>query len=188
MVGSISCHIFSLKVSDWLSCPLTLKKKVHSIEVAFNTGLFSESTRIVSCNCNPNKDIRTPVSTASQPYSNFVYYLEALQNCMMRTVSRFLFGWIGDWQCVQEAFCHKPRRMLYAFSVIGIGVAMISKSKNCSGFQVWLWFSGLRVCRVTGKWWVQYQPFAVGSNPLLNTEKVGYGANLVLAMNQGPLK
>lgn len=147
MVGSISCHIFSLKVSDWLSCPLTLKKKVHSIEVAFNTGLLGESTRTVSCNCNSNKDIRTPVSTASQPYSNFVYYLEALQNFMMRTDSRFLFGWIGDWQCVQEAFCHKPRRMLYAFSVIGIGVAMISKRKTVQGFRCGC---GLVVCAFAG--------------------------------------
>jgi len=43
---------------------------------------------------------------------------------------RFLFAAMGDWKCVQVAFCNKPRRMLYALSVIGIGISMISKFRK----------------------------------------------------------
>ena len=38
---------------------------------------------------------------------------------------RIVFAWAGDWKCSKELFCGKPRRMLYAISVLGVGVLMI---------------------------------------------------------------
>ena len=55
---------------------------------------------------------------------------QSLPNLLPNPIFRFLFAWIGDWHCVRVAFCNKPRRMLYALSVIGIGVSMISKMIN----------------------------------------------------------
>ena len=38
---------------------------------------------------------------------------------------RLIFAWAGDWKCSKEVFCGKPRRMLYAISVLGLSIFMI---------------------------------------------------------------
>ena len=41
---------------------------------------------------------------------------------------RLVFAWAGDWKCSKQLFCGKPRRMLYAISVFGVGLFMIGIS------------------------------------------------------------
>ena len=38
---------------------------------------------------------------------------------------RLVFAWAGDWKCSKAFFCGKPRRMLYAISVLGLSIFMI---------------------------------------------------------------
>ena len=38
---------------------------------------------------------------------------------------RLVFAWSGDWKCSKELFCGKPRRILYAISVLGLSIFMI---------------------------------------------------------------
>jgi hypothetical protein len=38
---------------------------------------------------------------------------------------RLIFAWAGDWKCSKAVFCGKPRRMLYAISVLGLSILMI---------------------------------------------------------------
>ena len=40
-------------------------------------------------------------------------------------VFRLVFAWAGDWECSKEIFCGKPRRILYAISVLGLSIFMI---------------------------------------------------------------
>ena len=45
-------------------------------------------------------------------------------------IFRLMFAWAGDWGCSKKIFCGKPRRMLYAISVLGFGLFMIGKLNN----------------------------------------------------------
>ena len=42
---------------------------------------------------------------------------------------RLVFAWAGDWECSKEIFCGKPRRILYAISVLGLSIFMIGTLK-----------------------------------------------------------
>ena len=44
-------------------------------------------------------------------------------------VFRLVFAWAGDWECSKEIFCGKPRRILYAISVLGLSIFMIGTLK-----------------------------------------------------------